>query len=562
MMTQCGTDSADSRLRIALQRSTLIAASWMLLLACTFAQRPGASQTGYRISGTAVSSVTGQPLSQVRVFLARVEAREDQQVVITGPDGRFLFDNVAKGKYALAAGKPGFLMQGFEEHESYSSAIVVGPGLSAEDLVFRIHPAGVISGQIADEQNDPVRDAEVILFRSRLEQGTRSIRPTAQTTSDDRGLFRFATLPPGTYFVVVSARPWYAAYTASRNRPNPDTNQAQEAKFPLDVAYPIVYYRGASDFSQATPLALAAGDHVTADFTLTPVRSLHLRVRTPKPVVNGGLSVMATPEVFQGFNLRLPVSMQTTSSKPGEVDVSGLPPGQYNLQIFFPGRGAINYTQELDLQSDTEIDPGFNDQSQTISGTLRMQDGSRPPAGVIVVLKNITSDNAAGARVSRDGKFHFNSYQFLPRGSYEVAIGTENMFLVSLSAIGAHVRGRAIEIGGSGATQLSIVASQGIGRIDGTAVSRDDAKPMAGAMVLLVPSDPANNAILIRRDQSDSDGTFTLSSVVPGHYTLLAIRNGWDLEWMNPVVLRPYLERGEPVEVQKRGEYNFKVTVQ
>lgn len=562
MMTQCGTDSADSRLLTALQRSTRIAAWWMLLSACTFAQRPGASQTGYRISGTAVSSVTGQPLPQVRVFLARVQAREDQEVVITGPDGRFLFDNVPKGKYALAAGKPGFLMQGFEEHENYSSAIVVGPGLSAEDLVFRIHPAGVISGQIVDEQNEPVREAQVMLFRSRLEEGTRSIRPAAQTASDDRGQYRFASLAPGRYFVVVSARPWYAAYTAFTNHPNPDANQAQEPKFPLDVTYPIVYYPGGADFSQATPLALAAGDHVTADFTLSPVRSLHIRVRTPKPDVSGGLSVTAVPEVFQGVNLRFPISLQTTGSKPGEVDVSGLPPGQYRLQIFFPGKEPINYTQELDLQSDTEIDPGSNDQSLIISGRLRMQDGSRLPAGATVVLRNRSSDEAAGARVSPDGTFHFNSYQLLPRGTYEVAIGTQNMFLVSLSALAAHVTGRAIEIGGSGAIQLSIVASQGIGQIDGTAVSRDDAKPMAGAMVLLLPSDPAHNAILIRRDQSDSDGTFTLSSVVPGHYTLLAIRNGWDLEWMNPAVLKPYLQGGEPVEVQKRGEYNFKVSVQ
>jgi hypothetical protein len=271
---------------------------------------------------------------------------------------------------------------------------------------------------------------------------------------------------------------------------------------------------------------------------------------------------MAVPEVFQGVNLRFPISLETTSSKPGEVDLAGLPPGQYRLQIFFPGKEPMNYTQELDLQSDTEIDPGSNDQSQTISGRLRMQDGSRLPAGATIVLRNKTSDDAAGARVSPDGKFQFNSYQFLPRGTYEVAIGTQNVFLVSLSAIGAHVTGRAIEIGGAGAIQLSIVASQGIGRIDGTAVSRDDAKPMAGAMVLLVPSDPADNAILIRRDQSDSDGTFTLSSVVPGHYTLLAIRNGWDLEWMNPAVLKSYLERGELVEVQKRGEYKFKVGVQ
>jgi 5-hydroxyisourate hydrolase-like protein (transthyretin family) len=562
MMTRFSIIPADNRLRTALQRSARIAAWWMLLSACTFAQQPSASQTGYRISGTVVNSVTGQPLPQVRVFLARPQAREDQEVVITGPDGRFLFGNVPAGKYALAAGKPGFLMQGFEEHENYSSAIVVGPGLSAEDLVFRIHPAGVIAGQIADEQNEPVRDAQVMLLRSRLQDGTRSMRRAGQTNSDDRGQYRFALLPPGTYFVVVSARPWYAAYTAFPNNPNREAKEPLEATVPLDVTYPIVYYPGATESNQATPLTLAAGDHLTADFTLTAVRSLHIRVRTPKAEANEGFRVLAMPEVFQGVNLRLPIPLQTTRSKPGEVDVSGLPPGQYRLQIVFPGRESTSYTQELDLQSDTEIDPGSTDQSQTISGTLRMQDGSRLPAGATVALRNNTSGDGVGARVSPDGQFQFNYQQVIPRANYEVAIGTQNMFLVSLSASGARVTGRTIEIRGSDAIHLSIVASQGIGRIDGTAVSGDDAKPMAGVMVLLVPHDPANNAILIRRDQSDSDGTFTLPSVVPGQYTLLAIRNGWDLEWMNPAVLKPYLQAGEPVEVRKNGKYNFKVNVQ
>jgi hypothetical protein len=562
MMIGCGTDWADRRLRTILRRKARIAAWPMWLLACAFAQQPS-PQSVYRVSGTVVNSVTGQRLPAVRVFLARPQAREDPEVVITGPDGGFLFDNLPRGKYSLAAGKPGFLMQGFEEHENYSSAIAVGPGLASQGLQFRLHPAGVISGQIADEENEPVRDAQVMLFRSRVEDGMRGMHRAGRTNSDDRGQYRFASLPPGAYFVVVSARPWYAPYTASPSQRNGEDNQAQEAKVPADVTYPIVYYPGTTDASQATSLTLAAGDHATADFTLTPVRSLHIRLRAPKPNARYGFNVIAMPEVFQDVSLPLHIPLETTMSKPGEVEVSGLPPGQYRLRIFFPGKQPTNYTQQVDLQSDMEIDPGSTDQSQTISGTLRMQDGSRLPAGATVVLRNNTSGDSAGARVSPNGHFQFNSsYQFSPRGSYEVAIGTENMFLVSLSAIGAHVSGRTIEIPDSGAIQLSLVASQGIGRIDGTAVSGDGAQPVPGAMVLLVPPDPANNAILIRRDQSDSDGTFTLSSVVPGHYTLLAIRNGWDLEWMNPAVLKIYLPAGQPIEVQKRGTYNVKVSVQ
>jgi hypothetical protein len=36
---------------------------------------------------------------------------------------------------------------------------------------------------------------------------------------------------------------------------------------------------------------------------------------------------------------------------------------------------------------------------------------------------------------------------------------------------------------------------------------------------------------LFRRDQSDLDGTFSLHGVIPGTYTVVAIDNGWDLDW-------------------------------
>jgi hypothetical protein len=534
---------------------------WPVLLAIgVFAQSAGPAQEGFRISGTVVSSVTGQPLAQVRVFLSRTEARQDREVVITGSDGRFSFDGIPPGKYVLAAGKPGFLMQGFEAHENYSSAIVTGPGMSAENLVFRIHPAAVISGQIVNEQDEPVRDVQVVLFRSWPEDGKRTVRPSGATNSDDRGQYRFGELPPGTYFVVVCARPWYAAYTA--NNANGDVGQSQNSSVPFDMTYPVIYYSGATDSSQATPLNLAAGDRVSADFALIPERALHILVRTPKLNASQGYSVMMIPEAFQGSSLPMPVSMQTSMSKPGEIEIAGLAPGQYRMQVVFPGKETFSYSQELDLQNDTEIDTSTSSQSRSISGTIRAQGGSPLPPGGAVFLRNSVSGEGSRARVAPDGQFQFGSREVISSGTYEVAVAYQDIFLVSVSATGARVVGRTIDIRGSDPIRLSLVVSQGIGRVDGTAVSGDDAKPMAGAMVLLVPDDPANNSILIRRDQSDSDGTFTLPSVVPGHYTLLAIRNGWDLEWMNPAVLRPYLQGGQPVEVQKNGRYNLKVRVQ
>lgn len=64
------------------------------------------------------------------------------------------------------------------------------------------------------------------------------------------------------------------------------------------------------------------------------------------------------------------------------------------------------------------------------------------------------------------------------------------------------------------------------------------------------------------RDQSDSDGTFTLPEVVPGQYTLLALVNGWDLDWAEPGVLQPYLAKGQAVTVRPNGKLNLTVNAQ
>jgi hypothetical protein len=54
---------------------------------------------------------------------------------------------------------------------------------------------------------------------------------------------------------------------------------------------------------------------------------------------------------------------------------------------------------------------------------------------------------------------------------------------------------------------------------------------------------------LARRDQSDSDGSFALRDAAPGQYTVVAIENGWDLDWERPEVISRYLPGGIPVTV-------------
>ena len=68
-------------------------------------------------------------------------------------------------------------------------------------------------------------------------------------------------------------------------------------------------------------------------------------------------------------------------------------------------------------------------------------------------------------------------------------------------------------------------------------------------MVVLVPKDPESNLDRFRRDQSDSDGSFVLQNVIPGSYTVVAIEDGWDLDWSQPAVLSRFVERGQSISI-------------
>ena len=107
--------------------------------------------------------------------------------------------------------------------------------------------------------------------------------------------------------------------------------------------------------------------------------------------------------------------------------------------------------------------------------------------------------------------------------------------------------------------RLAVEISQGLGRVEGVALR--GGKPAAGAMILLVPQDLQSDPSLFQRDQSDSDGTFTLAAVPPGRYTVVAIEDGWDQEWAKPSILKQWLSGGEAVQVAPNGRCTIKIKV-
>lgn len=517
-----------------------------------FAQQPSHSTHGdYSIRGVVVSGTTGKPLDRALVTLSTADAAAKITDTTTGEDGSFEFEHLQPGRYGLRASRRGYNAASYDEHEGFFSAIVTGPGLDTTGLRIKILPEAVISGVVTDDAGEPVRNAQVALYRKNLFEGLGKITQAGGQQTDDVGAFEFTRLAPGDYFVSVSATPWYATRPEPKRGPNgnllPDS---QAASSPLDVAYPLTFYPDTTDSDDATPLPVRAGDHVQLSFSLHPVPAVHLHIHSPRAEVRNetsasgvfSSSLVVIPQITQTiFGQPLPVQFMNSSYSPSAAELSGLPPGRYDVR--FPGQdGQGGQASEMDLTADATIESPPPDPAVEIRGKIAMMSGEGLPPNLTVMLRSYADDSNRGVGMAKDGTF---TVQGVPAGSYDVALGG-SYSIVRMVADGASTEGHQLKVG-STPVNLALALTPDLATINGYA--KRNGKAASGIMVLLVPGHPSASREMFRRDQSDSDGSFSLKNVAPGAYTLIAIEDGWSLDWAQPEVIARYLAHGLKIEV-------------
>ncbi len=494
---------------------------------------------GYRIAGTVVSRADSRPLTRSRVTIRDAKNPKKFEFVITSEDGKYEFTGLPAGKYSLTGAKRGFISASYDQHDEFSTAIVTGAGIDTEHLVLRLAPDAVIAGKVLDEAGDPVRRATVTLYYDDHSSGVDQIHQFRTTRTDDLGEYELTPLRPGTYFLSACATPWYAVHP-----PSPSGEQDITATDrSLDVAYPVTYYPDVTDADSALPIPIRGGERVEADFHLNPVPSLHLHFLVPQAGTHTFYGPQLQQPAFDGYT-----SVQTsiTSTASGDMEVTGIPAGRYNVTIHGPN--STLQMNGVDLTKDEEVvDTSKGEVSSTVKFSLQIAGIAAPPQ-LTVALRSATRVIAASQTDSKGEA----ELQQVAVGKYEVVVwGPGKRYSVAhISAQGAEISGHTLSVapGSSPSVSLSVVT----GNTDIQGAATKAGKGFAGAMVVLVPKNPEVDRDLFRRDQSDLDGTFLLHAVVPGSYTLLAIENGWDLDWSQPGVIAAYLKHGRKIVVSNQ----------
>lgn len=529
----------------AIRRRRALTAACVLCFSLSAASQESGQMIGTsRIAGTVVNAISGAPLPEARVQIVDVKDQKNQRSMLTGADGRFAFAQVPAGKYSLEASKRAFEAGAYEQHEQYATAIVTGVGLDTENLTLRLQPSAVLSGRVLDEAGDPVRGANVTLYRQDHNLGISRILRYGNDQTDDLGAYEFAGLAPDTYFVCVSATPWYAVHTAQSN--TGDGSAEASADPSLDVAYQTTYYQDVTDPDAALPIPLKGGDHLDVPIHLTPVPALHLRFHTTGNPGNG----------YQVPNLMRPTLdgddfVQTDGAQmisPGEWEISGVAPGKYLVRVPPQDPASSNWSEmQMDFTSNgEEMDTSQAEPSGEVSAHIVMQGGEPASTDVSVELLSAKGQPVAGVGVNKQGVAELRN---VTPGTYNVIARDVNRILavLSLSTEGHASPGHIVTVTTGSTTSVTIRVAASTVNVEGFA--EKNGKPTAGVMVVLVPRHPESDRELFRRDQTDLDGSFVLRDVAPGDYSVVAIENGWDLDWSEPGVIGYYAKRGQAVTV-------------
>lgn len=530
-----------------------------LFFQAAHAQKKAAVGT-YRITGTAVNAVTGLPLDRASISIVLSKDFAPVQSMQTNADGHFEFDQLPAAKYALSGSRRGFITAAYDEHDQYSTAIVTGDGLVSENLLLRLVPDAVISGTVMEDSGDPVENAKVSLYRQTHDSGTEKVQLVSSANVDDTGVYEFSGLAPGDYFLSAGGRPWYSTNGANAGTINgslrlpTNTGESSQSpqRSPLDLVYATVFYADVTNADDATPIPLKGADRLQINFSLHPVPALHLIVHVP---------VSRDPH-GEGFQTPLPVLSQeifgitdyvNADSRYlalGQTEIS-IPPGQYQVHINGggPGSSAEHLTTVDVSSSEQAIDTSTGMVTATVSGKLAHLSGEEFSQNSVVTLTSGDGKSTNGSNVQKDGTFELAN---VPPGRYRLNAWTngKHLFTAKLVASGAEVDHEWIKTSSTPAMIAATVYADPNLEVIGFA--RKNGEPAAGAMIVLIPQNPVDNRDLFRRDQSDSDGSFDLRDVIPGKYTVVAIEDGWTLNWAEPEVIAHYLPQGRCVTVSER----------
>ena len=301
------------------------------------------------ITGVVTDARTGLPVAGARVGVsgpadpvatraslspATQPARSLSRAAMTDDNGRFAFDALPAGEFTVTVNRAGYLpfTYGAAKPDRPGTPIRFDAGQRVDTSITLLR-GGVVAGVVTGPNGLPEFQAQVRALRLTMSTGVRRFLPMGSVMTDDRGVYRIFNLRPGEYVIAVTPRSTEltaGARIAADNAlfeealararqgsgglppavlvaPAPATAGSEPA------GYASVYYPGTAQLSNAVIVNVDADtERLGVDVVAQPVRAGHVS-GTVVGIPPGPVNVTATHE--DG-------SIRTTTTR-GQISVYG-----------------------------------------------------------------------------------------------------------------------------------------------------------------------------------------------------------------------------------------------
>ena len=499
------------------------------------ASNPGVDNlrsTPAKVEGEVVNSTNGTPVSTVTLTLRSVNSVQNY-VVSSDSKGKFIFDDVEPGRYALSAEKRGFVREyyGPQGATSNGTPLTVSEGQVIKGLVFKLAPQGVISGKVTDESGEPMEKVSVVVMRRGYWQGKPTLLSSGGGLSNDLGEFRIASLRPGSYYLMVHRGSIMSDGTRFAHADVPSTALPEKP----EESYVDTYYPSSIDAEGAAELHVSAGSEISgADITFRKARVFRVRGQ----VIDGATGQPATEARValkppKNGNMLSMSSLGGPTLSDGKFEVTGLIPGPYVLTAAATRNSQTVYARQPVYVYDRNITGMVirTPEAINVAGRLRVtgQDIQNPDQQafrmeslriLLVPAEEFGVGDLPKTTAQANGSFVLHNV--VPDKFHVDVLGRPPGWYVKAILLGGRECADGIaDLTGGGA--LDIILAKGGAEVAGTVADADD-KPASGATVNLVPEDAGKQGRtdLFRITTSDQNGQFLLQDVVPGSYKIFA----------------------------------------
>ena len=439
------------------------------------------------VRGLVVDNYSGRPLARTLVRLKSIEGYAAANLSVrTDRLGVFTFPPVATGAYLLTAARPGFAPMQFGQKawNAPGVPIFLQPD-AATFLQLRLRRLGAITGSLWDENEIGFPDQDMAVYRA-----TRPPKLVGRTKTDDRGIYRFGGLEPGSYLV--------------RNLPR----QIDEETSLLPT-----FHREVALVEDAAAISVTLDEQAT-DINVRPIFGKLCRlsgVALPPPQTLTLVSDMG--------------EMSGGADASGRFAFENLAPGAYELfatsQVNRYQYGAY---QRITIERDREISFSLTS-IPMLSIVLTDQAGKFVDRRVAdITARRVTLAGTGSVLRLRDGVE-------IPPGRWEVSVNpTVDYFPASIMVDGRDLTpgGRAdgwheFPVASGRYAQMRIALSSRPAGVQGK-VSGTGNEPVIGAPVFLEAIDPTLHKRLkeLAGARTDARGIYQFTGLPPGTYRLLS----------------------------------------